>query len=214
MSGGPFLGPAPRPAEFAAAWRQKLGDVLCQASNTDGRLSRPEAERILERSDEGFIVADNALSFFERTGQKTVRVEKLIRVLGAEVETEVAKVAGPNQRLSLIEARMLPKEIREDVLYLRGKGLPKRVQPTDFKAAVRSMVQQVLDEESAIKLSAPPWQVMGKKPIIENIPHPASNTRAIVYVADGQVYFSRAASTPTPLVGWYHGGPAPELPVS
>ena len=66
-----------------------------------------------------------------------------------------------------------------------------------------------LDGESATRLSRAPSAVRGRRPYIENVPHAASNTRALVYVANRTVYISRASPVPSPLVGWYRVGPLP-----
>lgn len=209
-----LTGITPTPAQLADAHRDAFADELRAAAGADGRLSKSEAKRIADRAAPGWLAADNAASFFEETGQKTVSIEKLIGVIHADVRAEASAVAGPNQRLSLVEARALPADLQADFFYLRGKGLPERVEPADVKAWAEGKVKAALDDESATRLPAPPWQVMGKRPIIEHLPHPASHTHARVYVADDELYFSRAAPAGpgVPLVGWYHvGGLPPEL---
>lgn len=127
--------------------------------------------------------------FFSRTGQKTVGVEKLIREIRADAVATANEIAGPNQRLSLLEARLLPDRFREDFFYLRGKGLPKRVEPADIRSWAEAQVKAALDQESAVRLPAPPWQVRGQRPLIDYLPHPASHTHARVYVAHNELYF-------------------------
>lgn len=201
----------PSPAQLAAAVRDQFADVLRDAAGADGRLTRAEAARIAERADPEWIVADNAVSYLEKTGQKTVSAEKLIGKVHDYVLAKAEAVAGPNQKLSLLEARSLPADLQAEFFYLRGKGLPERVSPVDLAEGVRAIVQQALDSESMTRLPAPPWQVMGKRPIIEHLPHPATSTHARVYVAEDQIYVSRAAPAGpgVPLVGWYHAGEVP-----
>lgn len=208
-----LTGTTPSPSQFAQAVRDRFGDVIRQAAGADGRLTRNEAEKIAQRDDAGWIVSDNAVNFLKFTGQKTVSAEKLVDKVTEYAEDRAAQVAGPNQRLSLVEARALPADLQAEFFYLRGKGLPDRVEPADLAAAVHNLVLDALDNESATRLSSPPWQVMGEDPIIESLPHPASHTRAIVYVADNEIYFSRAAPAGPgqSLVGWYHVGPVPDL---
>lgn len=200
----------PTPEQFADAHRNRFADVLRDAAGKDGRLSRSEAGRVDDRGDPDWLVANNAADFFERTGQKTVSVEKLIRVIHEDAAGEASAVAGPNQRLSLIEARDLPERFRADFFYLRGKGLPARVDPSDVRAWAVQQVEAALDQESATRLAGPPWQVRGQRPI-GIVEHPATHTRARIYMARDQLYFSRSAPAGpgVSLVGWYHVGPVP-----
>jgi hypothetical protein len=85
------------------------------AAGADGRLSRKEAEKIPQR-----MYADNAVAFFSSTGQKSVEVEKLIGLTHQKTKVAAVHAAGTDGRLSLLEARMLPAELADDFLELRG----------------------------------------------------------------------------------------------
>lgn len=206
-----LTGTTPTPRQFADALRDTWGPVLREAAGADGRLSRPEAERIAERADPEWVVSDNASNWLRFSGQQTVSANKLIDRLHTWAEEQATVAAGANGKLSLVEARSLPADLQAELFYLRGKGLPDRVEPATVAAWAEQAVRAALDAESATRLDAPPWQVRGKRPVVENVPHPASGTRAIAYVADGELYFSRAASAGpgVGLVGWYHVGPVP-----
>ena len=205
----------PTPAQFRTAVEEEFGPVIRSAAGADGRLTRNEAARIAERPDFGWVVSDNAVNYLTLTGQQTVSAEKLIRKLGEYAESQAEQVAGPNQKLSLLEARSITADLQAEFFYLRGKGLPERVEPVTLHDAVWALAKAALDSESMTKLPGPPWQVMGKRHLIENLPHPSSKTRGIVYVADNNIYLSRAASTGcgVGLVGWYLVGQVPaDLP--
>lgn len=207
-----LTGITPTPSQFRQAAIDRFGDKLREAAGADGRLTRNEAARIAEREDDAWILADNATNYLAITGQKTVSATKLLRKIGEYAEREASDVAGPNQRLSLVEARSLPDDLQAEFFYLRGKGLPDRVEPQTLKEGVHQMVVDALDAESMTRLDQPPWQVRGERPLIESIPHPSSHTRAIVYLADDQIYLSRAAPSGPgqSLVGWYHVGELPD----
>ena len=206
-----LTGKTPTPAQFAKAIKDQYADAIRDAAGKDGRISRNEAKKIAERSDPSWTVSDNIQNYLRITGQKSVSAEKMIRELAEYAEQRAAQVAGSNQRLSLIEARSLPQDLQAEFFYLRGKGLPDRVTPQQLSEVVWRLVEAALDDETLIKLLGPPWQVMGKRPLIEDLPHPASKTRAIVYVVDDEIYVSRAASTGggVDLVGWYSAGTVP-----
>ena len=48
------------------------------AAGRDGRLSKNEAKKIAQRSDALALWGDNAVNYLDKTGQKTVSVDKLI----------------------------------------------------------------------------------------------------------------------------------------
>jgi hypothetical protein len=201
----------PTPAQFATAVRDRFADTIKNAAGADGRLSVSEAKKIAGKDDPEWIVADNAVDTIEKAGQKTMRAEKLLGRIYDDALASAEAVAGPNQKLSLLEARLLPKNLQAEFFYLRGKGLPDRVEPQDVKSYAAGVVMAAMDTNSLTKLSGPPWQVMGKDPVIESLQHPATGTRAIIYVVDDQIYFSRAspAGPGTAYVGWYHAGALP-----
>lgn len=202
---------APTPQELANAWVDRFGPRLREQAGRDGRISATEARRMIERTDDGKHASDNAVAFIRSQGSKTVSVEKLIGAVKTYVEARASQVAGSSGRVSLVQARMLPKDLQDDYLVLRGRLTePPALTGAALKSAVTDLVKEALDQGTLEKLSRPPASVRGRKPLIENIPHPASNTRAIVYIAAGKVYVSRASPVPSPLVGWYFAGEVPK----
>jgi len=201
----------PTPAQFASAVRDRFADTIRQAAGADGRLSVSEANKIAGKDDPEWIVADNAKDTIEKAGQQTMSAEKLIGRIYDDALAHATTAAGSNNKLSLLEARLLPANLQAEFFYLRGKGLPDRVAPADIASHVAAVVMAAMDANSLTKLPGPPWQVMGKDPVVESLQHPATGTRAIIYVVDDQIYFSRAApSGPgVPYVGWYHAGALP-----
>lgn len=210
-----LTGITPTPEQFGAGWVQEFGDVIIEAGGADGRVSRASAERIATRRDAGRLAADNAVAFFDRTGQKTVSAKKLRRVLGEEATTAGAAIAGPNQRISLREGgERLPVRLRADFLYLRGKGVPDTRTHADFVADATAQVRSALGRQDAQRLSGPPWQVRNQRPIAQFY---EQDLQANIYVYTGrnELYYSLGASARSPSlpqVGWYHVGAAPEPP--
>ena len=114
----PTLTNAPTPKQFAKAFTRGFAADVRRVAGRDGRLSKNEASKMTTQ------YRDNALNYLERTGQKSVSVNKLIGKAHNYAVAVAAKEAGPNQRLSLVEARNLPDDIRGDFYALRGKEDP------------------------------------------------------------------------------------------
>jgi hypothetical protein len=120
----PVLPKAPSPQEFAKTWTRGFARAVREAAGRDGRLSRSEGAQIAARTDGLSVYADNVENFFEETGQKSVAVEKLIGTGHNYAEAQAERVGGDNQRVSLLEARMLPADLRTEFFALRGKSDP------------------------------------------------------------------------------------------
>lgn len=110
---------APTPKKFANAWTKKFAGAVRDAAGKDGRLSTKEAERMDPQ------YADNASNWLEAKDQKSVSVEKLIGQGHNYAFATADKVAGNGNRVSLLEARSLPDDIRGDFFALRGKAEPR-----------------------------------------------------------------------------------------
>lgn len=116
------LGRAPTVEQFGKAFRQGFEKALEEGAGRDGRLSLREAQRLKES---GNVFGDNAVNYLEKTGQQSVSVNKLLDRAEAYAFATAAKVAGPNRRLSLLEARALPKDLQADFFTMRGKNPPE-----------------------------------------------------------------------------------------
>lgn len=205
------LGRNPTVAQATEAYETFARGVIDEAAARDKRLSRSEAHRIKERLDGGRFISEEAVDYLYDRGQQTVAASKLVSDLTAAFEAAAASAAGPGGRLSLNDASKLPARFRADFLYLRGQGPidpPSRTRE-QLVTLVRGIVLNAFDEGTAIKLSMPPRVVRGRKELFEHLAHPASNTALTAYIANNQIYVSRSASHPTPLVGWYKVGPVP-----
>src|SRR4051794_7978692 len=66
------------PRSFTDAFTTELTKAVTAAAGKDGRLTKSEAQKLASRTDLGKVFADDAASFFESTGQKSVLVSKLI----------------------------------------------------------------------------------------------------------------------------------------
>lgn len=137
----PVLKNAPSPQEFANRWTRGFAKAVRDASGRDGRLSRNEGSQIAERGDALVRYADNVAGWFEATGQQSVSVDKLIAHGHAYAKANGERVAGDNQKMSLLEARSLPADLRPDFFELRGKEDPiasHTVVEEDLKRALDS----------------------------------------------------------------------------
>ena len=74
----PTITQAPSPKEFANAWTRGFAAAVRSEAGRDGRLSLREAKRIAEQGGNLATYGDNAVNYLEKTGQKSVSVNKLI----------------------------------------------------------------------------------------------------------------------------------------
>ena len=116
------LNSAPTPSQFATAWTRGFAAAVRDAAGKDGRLSVNEAKKIAQRTDGLAVYGDNAVNYLERTGQQTVSVEKLIGKGHDYAFALAERVAGNNNRVSLVEATHLPRDLQADFLALRGRA--------------------------------------------------------------------------------------------
>lgn len=210
----PIFKSAPTVKAFTQEWTTRFEAAIKAAAGKDGRLSRVEASRLSERTDSASLFSNTAVKLIDSFGQRSAAVNKLVDVARLEVERAAKLAAGPDGKLSLADAKKLPADLRDDFNWLRTSGVePRQYTDAELKAVVKAEVLASLDSQRATKLPAPPATVRGRKPVVESISHPASNTRAIAYVANGTIYISRASPVPSPLVGWYKVGklPAPKV---
>lgn len=208
----PIFKTAPTVQAFTEEWTTRFEKAITAAAGRDGRLSRVEASRLAERSDSAGLFSNTAVKLLDSFGQQSASVNKLVDVARIEVERAAKLAAGPDGRLSLADAKKLPADLQDDFAWLRTSGVePKQYTDAELKAVITREVLAYLDSGRARKLSGPPAVVRGRRPVVEHIPHPASNTRVSgAYVADGNIYISRASQTPSPLVGWYKVGKLPD----
>ncbi len=201
----------PTVRQLTDAWSRKFAEVVSLAGGKDGVVTVAAALRIAERRDGGRLWSDNAVGYLRAKGQKSVRSGKLVAAGRRRLERHAARVAGNNGLVSLVEIRRLARDLRADALYLRGKGPvdPEPLSPEKTRELVTRLVLAALDQGSAEYLGAAPRIVRGRRPVVDNIPHPASRTRAIAYLANHVIYISRASPSPSPLVGWYRVGSLP-----
>jgi hypothetical protein len=196
------------PKTFAAAWTRKFAENIDAAAGRDGRLSTREAERIGERTDGNRLWSDNAVNYLRALGQATVSAQKVVAAGTAYVLAAAAKAAGPDGRLSQKDGTKLPPDLRDDFIYLRS-GVDEPLPSTaELLPGARDMALRALQNGTAEKLSHPPAEVRGSRPLVENVADPTSPTlRFSLWMTPAQdVYLSRASSSPSSLVGWYAVG--------
>jgi len=111
---------SPSPATFAEAWAKQFEKSVKKVAGTDGRLSVNEAKKLSETTGPGKAFADEAVDFFQRSGQQTVSVPKLVSTLRGQVEAAAKKAAGADGRLSAEDMAKLPRHLQADVAVLKG----------------------------------------------------------------------------------------------
>jgi hypothetical protein len=93
------------PAAFAKTFKAGFESAVRDAAGSDGRLAQSEAKKIAEP------YRDNAVNFLEKTGQKSVSVDKLIGRAHDYALATASKAAGPDGRLSAVDIRALPADL-------------------------------------------------------------------------------------------------------
>jgi hypothetical protein len=136
----PTITKAPTPQEFATAWTRGFAAAVRSEAGRDGRLSLREAQRIAEQDGHLAQFGDNAVNYLEKTGQQSVSVNKLIGKGHDYAVAVSAKVAGDNNRISLVEARNLPDDLRADFFALRGKADPGAVDASPARISGNDLV--------------------------------------------------------------------------
>ncbi|MFH1811737.1 MAG: hypothetical protein ABIJ09_23560 [Pseudomonadota bacterium] len=130
------LNRAPKVTQFVEAWSQRFERAVKDAAGRDGRLSLNEARSIAERDDGLRLWADNAVNYLESKGQQTVSVRKLLGAAERYAFASATRIAGSNQQISLLEARLLPPDLVDDFFMLRGQRAAE-VDPLAQPAAPR-----------------------------------------------------------------------------
>jgi hypothetical protein len=116
---------SPSPSTFAKAWAKQFEKSVKSVAGKDGRLSVAEAQKLSASAGAKKAFADEALDFFDRTGQQTVSVPKLVKTVRTEVENAAKQAAGADGRLSQADLEKLPAHLKADVAVLQGAGAQK-----------------------------------------------------------------------------------------
>ena len=135
----PKLTSAPTATEFASAWTRQFAGAVRKAAGDDGRLTLAQANKLAESRGPTALWADNAIGYLTAKGQDSVSAEKLIKAGYNYAYRNAAKVAGRGGRVSMVEARMMAKDLNADFTYLRtGKiqGTPQAAQVQDLAQSV------------------------------------------------------------------------------
>ena len=181
-SASAVLDSAPSPSNFTAAWTDAFAAAVRGAAGTDGRLSRAEADRLASSS----LYGDNAVNWLEKKGQASVDVDKLIREAAQYTFANGKRVAGQDGRISLADAKKLPKDLQDDYLSLRGKLVAKSP-----RAAVEAVAKDLfyLSEGDArlafVESAAPVAGVIDAQAI-----RAALGAQHDARMTDGSVWFS------------------------
>jgi hypothetical protein len=108
------------PDAFARAFTAGFAAAVRDAAGTDGRISDSEAKKVAEP------FRDNALNFLEKTGQKSVSVDKLIGRAHDYALATAIKAAGPDGRLNAVDIRALPADLQIDAEQLMPQSATAR----------------------------------------------------------------------------------------
>lgn len=167
-------------------------------------------ERLAFENSSDQAAADNARAILDASGQRSMRVDKMLRLIGAANVAGAEAAVGPSGRVPLSNVSRLPEHQQRDFLLLRGR-LPE-VAPiplATLKQRLTTQALQAIDDGTARKISGVPSGIRGVRPTVERVSHPASNTHFDVYVVRNVVWISRASPVPSPLVGFWRIGAAP-----
>jgi hypothetical protein len=96
------------PAAFAQTFTARFAAQVRAGAGSDGRLSTSEAAKLPEPT------RDNAQNFLAATGQKSVSIEKLIGRAHDYAFATASRAAGPDGRLSAVDARSLPQDLKAE----------------------------------------------------------------------------------------------------
>jgi len=125
----------PKVEQFVSAWTTRFARAVRDAAGGDGKLSLDEARTIAQRDGVTRLYGDNAVNFLESKGLREVSVDTLIGAARRYANRAATGVAGDNRRMSLTEARLLPKDLVDDFFALRGKKTPT-LDPTPAPAPI------------------------------------------------------------------------------
>ena len=154
---------SPSPATFADAWAKQFEKSVKKVAGTDGRLSVNEATKLSETTGPGQAFADEAKDFFQRSGQQTVSVPKLVSTVRGQVEASAKKAAGKDGRLSAEDMAKLPKHLQADVAVLKGNlGAAKPSLVNQLSSLVKGLLYS---SESECPVIAASGGKIGKAPI-------------------------------------------------
>jgi hypothetical protein len=117
----PIIASAPSPKTFATKWSKEFARAV-RSEATGGRLTTVQAARIGESDPSLAPYRDNAVNYLKAHHQKTVSVDKLIGSGYRHALSEGTRVAGSNGKISLVEARRMAADLRDDFRILRGKS--------------------------------------------------------------------------------------------
>ncbi len=205
-----ILNSAPTPAKLAEGWEQRFGPPLRRAAGRDGVLTGAAIDRLAQETNTDREAADNAKAILDASGQRSMNVEKMLKLIGAATVNGAQNAVGPTGKIALERAELLPANLRPDFLLMRGR-LPEvaPLSPAEVRRIITQMALDALDNGTAQKISGVPYGARGVRALVERVEHPASNTHFRISIIRNQVWISRASQVPSPLVGWYKIGAAP-----
>lgn len=105
----------PSPARATRAWVEEFAADVKKAAGSSGRLTRRKAEAMTG------LFADNVKNYFDKTGRSWAKVETVIASGEQYAAKNISAAAGTDNKLSLKDIRLLPKDMVDDLLVMRGK---------------------------------------------------------------------------------------------
>lgn len=150
------------PKSFADAFTTGFTKAVTDAAGKDGRLTKAEAQKIAGP------FTDDALSFFEASGQKSVSVSKLIGQQRDAVLASATAAAGADGQLSATDAQKLAPQYRDDFQVLRAGPTSTGPSLADLKAKIDAATDGLwLTSESNAKVEFVSAAGIGSQPITE-----------------------------------------------
>jgi hypothetical protein len=123
----PRIPSTPTVARFVEVWSTDFKEAVKKAAGKDGRLSLAEAQKLAKHPEADHVFADNAISYLQSTGKKSVSLDVLASEMKAYAQRAAQAAAGKDGRIGLGEGAKLPGNLVEDFFMLRGKAAPGAV---------------------------------------------------------------------------------------
>jgi hypothetical protein len=91
---------APSPTRLAEGWEERFGPVLRRIAGRDGVVTHAAIDRLAEETNTDAAAADNAKAILTASGQQSMRVDKMLKLIGAANTVGAERATGHTRRAS------------------------------------------------------------------------------------------------------------------
>lgn len=145
----PRIPSTPTVARFVQVWSTDFKEAVKKAAGKDGRLTLSEAQKLAKHPEADHLFADNAVSYLQNSGKKSVSIDVLASEMKAYAQRAAEAVAGADGKIGLGEGKKLPGDLVEDFFMLRGKSAPVVTPPVVTPPVVTPSGPSVLGDVKA-----------------------------------------------------------------